>query len=85
METDKLILELFALALRVNRETDYAVFCRLEGHVNWVELSIGKNKHTDYSEKLFSKHTYLPDDSITVEDTTKGISEAIEFLNTLLK
>jgi hypothetical protein len=79
MITDSLILELFSLALKVNQETKYAVYCGLRGHVKYVELRVATDKDVLYNEIIYDIELYLYEDS---EERVKG---AINYLNSFLQ
>lgn len=51
MEKTEIIEELTKLAVRVNDETDYCVFVRLSGHVDWFGVEVKRSKQA-FNEEL---------------------------------
>ncbi|MGF9913704.1 hypothetical protein ABEX47_03215 [Paenibacillus ehimensis] len=57
-EIAMLIGEITTLAYMVNTNTQYCVFVRFAGHVNWIEISIRESQE-EYKTELVNETTYL--------------------------
>ena len=80
---DELVKELFALAMKVNRETEKAVWAEYVGHVNGFELRIAKGKEEPaYNDKEFDEICYM--ESEYLDESMRILSEMKEVLCGLL-
>ncbi|MFJ8531104.1 hypothetical protein [Bacillus sp. NPDC094106] len=43
-DIESMIIKIMALALQVNKETEYCVFVSLQGHVDWIDFSIRESE-----------------------------------------
>jgi len=68
---DELVNQIFQLAIKVNRETEKAVWAEYVGHVNGFEIRIAKGKEEpDYYDVEFNEMCYF-DGVLTNEAMSK--------------
>ncbi|WP_040981025.1 hypothetical protein [Oceanobacillus jeddahense] len=60
-EKSKLMAEITLLAMKLQNETDYAVFVNLSGHVDKMEISICRSKK-NYSNEIANCEFYVNKD-----------------------
>jgi hypothetical protein len=80
---DVLVKELFALAIKVNQETEKAVWAEYVGHVNGFELRIASGKEEPaYNNKEFDEICYM--ESEYLDESMRILAEMKEVLCGLL-
>lgn len=95
-QVNRLVKEIFGLAVEINSKTEYCVFVRFSGHVNQLEVEIARSK-SDWEDKVSNRlAVYLnPYSKIGDKDYEKDMQEIVdklesskakleEFLNKLL-
>ena len=55
--------EILELALRINRETEYAAFFDFSGHVDHMSVWLGKEKEECFNDWLYRETFYSEHDS----------------------